>query len=221
MVSTPPRELLPAVLLVTVGLFFCTIAITGAADPSRPTEYSVTEAEDRCSNSSTATHEFDELSPRAKAFFLAALRGGSSQTTIERGTPPDFSVAPGDQGSEELQLGDGLQYVSKDGQSYRLVVRGHVGLDFGWLYTAIIQVIGGVGLAVVGAISYLKSKVLLPSALLGVSAGFVITPLLWVVGLVRWAVRFQFSGAPILIALISILVAFYIGGSSRPLQGLY
>jgi hypothetical protein len=98
-----------------------------------------------------------------------------------------------------------------------LVVRGDVGLDFSTLYTAIIQPIGGVGLAVVGAISYLKSNVLLPSALLGVSAGFVITPLLWVVGLVRWAVRFQLSGAPILIALISILVTFYIGGSSRPL----
>jgi hypothetical protein len=61
-------------LLVIVGLFFCTIATTGAADPSAPTEYSVTEAEDSCSNSSAATHEFDEFSPRAKTFFLAALR---------------------------------------------------------------------------------------------------------------------------------------------------
>jgi hypothetical protein len=211
MVSAPPRELLPALLLVIVGLFFCTVAVTGVTNQSAPHTYSVAQAGDSCANSSTATYEFDELSPRGQAFFLETLESESSETIIERESPPEFSVVPGHQGREAAEVGNGVQYISKDGNCYELTIQGSGGsISFRALY----QLIVGTGFVLAGSLSYVRSYTLLPSVFVGGSAVFVIPRLLWLAGLFRWSMWMeglpQFQIAAVIMGLIYFSVILYI-----------
>lgn len=195
MISVPPRKRLPALCLVVVGLLFCTIAVTGATDPSGPYTYSVFDAGNSCENSPTEAYEFDDLSPRGRAFFAETLESEYRETTIKRATPPEFSVvagdvAPSDQGRGDPELG---QYIYKDDKLYRLTIMGPgpLGGAVDGFLLFVSRIVGGVALAIVGAGSYMKSNVIIPSVLLTGSAIFVISPLLWLIGLLRWSMWMQ------------------------------
>jgi hypothetical protein len=212
MVSAPPRELLPALLLI-VGLFFCTITVTGVTNPSGIHTYSETPAGDSCSNSSTATYEFDELSPRGQAFFLETLESESSEVDIYREEPPEFSDGAATDGT-------GKQYISKDDHCYELTIQGPGGFGgFGASIKSLLQFIAGTGLVLAGSLSYVRSYSLLPGVLLGGSAVFVISPLLWLVGLFRWSMRMQELPQPqiavAITGLLSISAILYIRYASQ------
>ena len=138
---------------------------------------------DSCSNSPTATYEFDELSPRGQAFFLETLESELLEVDIYRDEPPEFSHGP---------LNLEVHYISKDDHCYELTLQGPGGLGgIGPLITRLLQLIGGTGLVLAGYLSYVRSYSLLPGVLLGGSAMFVISPLLWLVGLFRWSMWMQ------------------------------
>lgn len=107
-------------------------------------------------------HDFESLSPQAQDVVSQALADSDNEVSIYGDSPPEFEG-----GSDAPSLNEGIYYIQYQGEYYQLdvVSRGGLGVAFLMQFLFLAGFVG-LCLAVVGAVSFSRRQVLVPTALL-------------------------------------------------------
>jgi len=149
------------VIVAVDGTYYCIAADTGPRNDGG-TVTSDKGCEQRIFGTGPVVHEYASLSPQAQDVVSQTLADSDQEVSIYGDPPPEFEG-----GSDAPSLNEGIYYIQYQGAYYQLdvVSRGGLGVAF-LIHFLFFAGCVGLCLAVVGAVSFSRRQVLVPTVLL-------------------------------------------------------